>query len=255
MKKILSILLLQLCVCCVIFGATINSKDGYFNLKWGSTIEEAKKAGYKLITITDKNYLSKLYSKNVIAYSVKNKEKSISTLQLHYYKGKLFAVIEHVDMQNVDKANLEKRYGKFSTQEIIKVGKQYMDAKVNPTGSVSFLSIMITPLANSVSTIICDWNVYKEVSLAGQALARGKQKTIVEELAPLAHRLVQEKFEDKKASFAFMPLMTDYKNTLVDNYITDALSEAMFNTGKIKIIERSYLEALLAEQNFKQVVL
>ena len=86
MKKILSILLLQLFVCCVIFGATINSKDGYFNLKWGSTIEEAKKAGYKLITITDKNYLSKLYSKNVIAYSVKNKEKSISTLQLHYYK-------------------------------------------------------------------------------------------------------------------------------------------------------------------------
>ena len=68
---------------------------------------------------------------------------------------------------------------------------------------------------------------------------------------PLANKLIQENLDGSKPSFAFVALTTDYKNTLVDNYITDALSEAMFNTGKIKIIERGNLEAILSEQKFQ----
>ena len=47
MKKILTIILLQLCICSFLFGATINSKEGYLNLKWGFTTDEVKKAGYE----------------------------------------------------------------------------------------------------------------------------------------------------------------------------------------------------------------
>ena len=130
-----------------------------------------------------------------------------------------------------------------------------MDNKFGPDGNVSSLSIIIYYSGGSVSTILCDWNVYKDISRVGVALNKksnkvenSKPKTIVDDLTDLANKLVQEKLDGSKASFGFVPLTTDYKNTLVDNYITDALTEAMFNTGKIKIIERSNLEKILKEQ-------
>lgn len=251
MKKILTIILLQLCICSFLFGATINSKEGYLNLKWGFTTDEVKKAGYELKEIKDQDYIFKIYTELVQVYETTSKEKSVSLLQFHFYKGKLFAVVESVDIKNASKKNLEDRYGNFSNQGIIPVGTQYMDVKLNPEGNVSSLSIMITPTTNFVSTIFCDWNIYKTVSIVGKALNAVSQKSIVEELIPLANKLIQENPNGEKYSYAFMPLTTDYKNTLVDNYITDALSEAMFNTGKIKIIERSNLEALLTEQKFQ----
>ena len=251
MKKILTIIFLQLCICSFLFGATINSKEGYLNLKWGFTTDEVKKAGYELKEIKDQDYIFKIYTELVQVYETTSKEKSVSLLQFHFYKGKLFAVVESVDIKNASQKNLEDRYGNFSNQGIIPVGSQYMDVKLNPEGNVSSLSIMITPTTNFVSTIFCDWNIYKTVSIVGKALNAVSQKSIVEELIPLANKLIQENPNGEKYSYAFMPLTTDYKNTLVDNYITDALSEAMFNTGKIKIIERSNLEALLTEQKFQ----
>ncbi len=251
MKKILTIILLQLCIYSFLFGATINSKEGYLNLKWGFTTDEVKKTGYELKEIKDQDYIFKIYTELVQVYETTSKEKSVSLLQFHFYKGKLFAVVESVDIKNASQKNLEDRYGNFSSQGIIPVGTQYMDVKLNPEGNVSSLSIMITPTTNFVSTIFCDWNIYKAVSIVGKALNAVSQKSIVEELVSLANKLIQENPNGEKYSYAFMPLTTDYKNTLVDNYITDALSEAMFNTGKIKIIERSNLEALLTEQKFQ----
>ena len=68
MKKIFSILLLQFFVFSLVFGATINSKNGYAELSWGSSVEDAKKAGYKLIPLTsaaDKEYQSQLYTVDI----------------------------------------------------------------------------------------------------------------------------------------------------------------------------------------------
>ncbi len=75
--------------------------------------------------------------------------------------------------------------------------------------------------------------------------------TITDELKDMANQLVQTKSTGGKPSYAFVSFTTDYKNTLVDDYITDALIEAMFNTGKVKIVERSNLEAILKEQKFQ----
>ena len=75
--------------------------------------------------------------------------------------------------------------------------------------------------------------------------------TITDELKDIANQLVQTKSGTNKPSYAFVAFTTDYKNTLVDNYITDALIEAMFKTGKVKIIERSNLENILTEQKFQ----
>lgn len=75
--------------------------------------------------------------------------------------------------------------------------------------------------------------------------------TITDELKDMANQLVQTKATGSKPSYAFVSFTTDYKNTLVDDYITDALIEAMFKTGKVKIVERSNLEAILKEQKFQ----
>ena len=75
--------------------------------------------------------------------------------------------------------------------------------------------------------------------------------SITEELGDMANQLVKVKAEGTKPRYAFVALTTDYKNTLVDNYVTDALTEAMFNTGEVKIIERANLEAILKEQDFQ----
>lgn len=259
MKKVLSIILIQLFVFGLIFGATIDSKKGYGSLPWGASTAEAQKAGFKLSRMTsnsDKEYLAKLYSENVDGYKVTTKDKNVKALQFHFYQNKLFAVTEMLNLSDTSQTNLEKRYGSFSKQEIIKVGQQYMDIKFSPDGEADFLSIIISPSDNSVTTIMCDWNVYKDLSKIAKSLRKKTnvntaKNSIVDELSVLANKLVQEKLDGSKPSFAFVALTTDYKNTLVDNYITDALSEAMFNTGKIKIIERKNLEAILAEQKFQ----
>lgn len=75
--------------------------------------------------------------------------------------------------------------------------------------------------------------------------------SITDELKGMANQLVQVKAGVSKPSYAFVALTTDYKNTLVDNYVTDALTEAMFNTGKVKIIERANVETILQEQKFQ----
>ena len=48
MKKISLIILLHFIVFGFVFGATINSRQGYAGLSWGSTVQDAGKAGYKL---------------------------------------------------------------------------------------------------------------------------------------------------------------------------------------------------------------
>ena len=251
MKKLINFLLIQLCLIGFIFAAPINSKNGYKELDWGSSVDEAKKAGYKLSVMDDKEYLGKLYNVDVDAYNVISKDKSVRVLQFHYFGGKLFAVTELLDLTELNPQKLEKRYGNFNEQGIYLVGSQYMDAKLDVNGAVSNLSIVISNIKENISTIMYDWNVYKDISFVGKKLSKTEEKTIIDELGPLANKLVQEKSGAKKPSFAFMALTTDYKNTLVDNYVTDALTEAMFNTGKIKIIERANLEAILSEQKFQ----
>lgn len=265
MKKLLSIFVLQIFVFGCIFGATINSKKGYVGLSWKSTVADAK-AEYNLTfmsTPSDKEFLEELYTETVAAYKVDSNKRDVSSLQFHFYKGNLFAVIEKLSLREFSIAALERRYGSFAQQGINKIGQQYMDLKQNPDGTVESLSIMISVSNNTVTTIMCDWNVYKEISVVGKALSNSsksnsgtntnlqKNLTIVDDLMPLANKLIQENLDGSKPSFAFVALTTDYKNTLVDNYITDALSEAMFNTGKIKIIERGNLEAILSEQKFQ----
>lgn len=76
-----------------------------------------------------------------------------------------------------------------------------------------------------------------------------KPATIVEAFGKLAQNLVAQ--ASNKPTFAFMALNSDDGNALVENYVTDALTEAMFATGKIKVVERASLEKIMSEQKFQ----
>lgn len=258
MKKISLIILLHFIVFGFVFGATINSRQGYAELSWGSTVQDAGKAGYKLTPMNssaDKEYLAKTYTVSVDAYKVTSKDKSVSALQFHYYMGNLFFVTETLSSKDFSQKKLEGRYGNFANQGIYLAGKQYTDASREDGGSVSSISIIISNSNGKVSATMYDWSVYKSISFAGQKLSKASKTSITDELEDMATKLVQDLLQERsgasKPSCAFMPLTTDYKNSQVDNYITDALTEAMFNAGKIKIIERSNLESILEEQKFQ----
>lgn len=80
-----------------------------------------------------------------------------------------------------------------------------------------------------------------------------KPATIVEAFGKLAQNLVAQ--ANNKPTFAFMALNSDDGNALVENYVTDALTEAMFATGKIKVVERTSLEKIMSEQQFQSSAL
>ena len=255
MKKIISILLILLVTCGVIFAAPINSTEGYGKLKWGSTIDDAKKAGFTLTPLTsakDKEFFSKLYTENVEVYQVKAKDKIVADLQFSYFMGRLFCVTEVLNLSTLDTKQLESRYGKFSENGVIRIGNMYMDAQLDSSAKVQYLSLMIAQTTDYVTVILDDWNVYKNISVMGQQLTGNKKEaSIVDELNELAIKLKQTKADGSNASFAVIPFSTDYKNTLVENYITDALTESLFNTGSVKIFERENLDAILKEQEFQ----
>lgn len=78
-----------------------------------------------------------------------------------------------------------------------------------------------------------------------------KAEGIVGDLADLAARLVPEEAMAPKNNFALLTLSSDDGNTAEEEYFSDALLEAIFNTKLVKIYERDHLQTLLDEQKLQ----
>lgn len=78
-----------------------------------------------------------------------------------------------------------------------------------------------------------------------------KADGIVGDLADLAARLVPEEAMAPKNNFALLTLSSDDGNTAEEEYLSDALLEAIFNTKLVKIYERDHLQTLLDEQKLQ----
>ena len=257
-KKIISSTLIAL-LGMALFAAGLKPSEGYLKLKWGTSTDDAKKAGYKLseLSASDKEYLKKDYSDGVSAYYVTSKDKTPSSLQFYYYMGRLFQVIETLPESQSSRDKLEKRYGKFSEIGVFEVGDQYVCVDIAKDGNIEAYWLMIMRGTDgSVISTFFDWNIAKKVSSFGKQLAGSDSETgnsFVGELSDLAEKLVQN--GSGKPTYAFLALTSDDGNALVENYVTDALTEAMFNTGKIKIVERASIEKILSEQQFQDSAL
>ncbi len=74
---------------------------------------------------------------------------------------------------------------------------------------------------------------------------------IVESFSAMAEKLVDVEGIDLRPRYAFMTLSSDLDNIGIDEYVTDALMEAVYSTGKIRIVERSKLDNILKELNLQ----
>ena len=107
-------------------------------------------------------------------------------------------------------------------------------------------------------TFIFDWKIFGKLSsqitdASGSINSSDSTNSsdFVKQFDGLAQKLLQEPKKGEKASYAFLDFSTDNQNSSVEKYITDALTESVFNTGKIKIIERDNLEKILNEQKLQ----
>lgn len=241
-----------------VFAEPMNTLWGYKNLQWGSTVEEVKKAGYNIVPSSkhDSDMVQSAYNKPVASFDNNGKE----LLTTIFYNNKLFAtttaVIFNAKPKKVTQklmdnavAQLKSLYGnniKFTNDK-----KNMMsDAVVNKSGNVESFSIMISiDWGKNVAFVSAiDWDVWRELD-ASQKFA--SKKGIVDQLSAMASKLTQDEKNGKKASLAFIALTSDNRVTAVENYVTDGLTESVFNTGKMRIIERANLEKILSEQKFQ----
>lgn len=253
MKRKIVFSVLMLTLVASVFAKPLNSKKGYFDLAWGSTIDDAKKAGFKLTPASDaeKEQIKSNFTQDIDAYYVTSKDKNVKSLDFIYYMGRLFSVNEVFICDGTQK-KLESRYGNFKENGIVDLGGQYADPIADTNGKIKEMSIMILPMNDgTVMGMLFDWNVYKNISVAGRQASGLESDSIVEQFEELSQKLLQDGKNGKKVSYAFVALNSDNGNTLAENYVTDALTEAVFNTGKVRIIERANLEKILDEQKFQ----
>lgn len=248
-KKSITILIFAL-LTVNIFAAPMNLEKGYKDLSWGTTVKQAQNKGYKLsILSTDQaTVIQQYFTEKVDVYYVKSTEKQLTNLFFVYSKDKLIFVYEILENSNISLKTLQSRYGEKVFATGINQGEFVLkDSKGN-------LNAMIT-LNNSTTAfaMLFDYNSFSKISVAinGSSNTIGSSSDFVVQFDGLAQKLLQEPKKSSKATYAFLDFTTDNKNSAVEKYITDALTEAVFNTGKVKIIERDNLEKIINEQKFQ----
>lgn len=250
MKKKLIIFIILATLISSIFAEPIYSRYGYYTLRWGSTVEDAKEAGYTLEKLSPE-MTANFYVTTVDGYVVKNKDKDVKLRVFYYYKNSLFEINESLKFNSQKK--LEARYGSFKDNAIRRTSNnQFGDALIDENGNMTFMSIMLLLRSDGGTTAkLVDWKVYKKVSITGREVSGISSATIVENLSSIAKKVVKDGKNGQKPSYAFLNLTSDNKDSMTEAYVTDALTEAVFNTGKVKVIERSNLAKILREQKFQ----
>lgn len=109
--------------------------------------------------------------------------------------------------------------------------------------SILILSILLCSCASKASPAVLQPDTV--------ASAPAKTEGIVGELADLAARLIPEEAKAPKNNFALLTLSSDDGNVAEEEYLSDALLEAIFNTKLVKIYERDHLQTLLDEQKLQ----
>lgn len=249
MKKIISTLLISLLLITGLAAATIDSNKGYYDVTWGMTPEEVNKEGYHLVELSGelKETFQKGYVEPVDFYATVPNDKKVETLIFLFNNNKLFAIREIVDIEPTQK-ELERRYGSFSKRKITFFNTFWADFIFNKD-KVDYSSIFIQKLDNKIGTELFYWDEWKKLSVSGRQLAGIKSESIADNMTTLVSKLLPS--DGNKSSFAFITFSSDSGNKAVENYITDALTEAMFNTNAVTIIERQNVDKIIEEQKFQ----
>lgn len=252
MKKLFGTIFLGILLVVKLFAAPIDSTVGYKDLQWQTSLAMTKMAGYNLQLLDDDiiNSEQKTYKGDLKIYSVQNiSDKAVSQVWFYFLDDKLVKVTERLNKTDIKEGKLAARYGKFNTSGIHKIKDNSYSDVHSKNNLVTDLSIYIRVYSDYALVELYDWNTMtksnrKVMSLIGKA-------TISDELYELSYDLLKNTNKTKKNSIAFIALTSDSNNKFVENYVTDAVTQAVFECGNIKIIERSNLEKILSEQKFQ----
>lgn len=252
MKKLFGTIFLGILLVVKLFAAPIDSTVGYKDLQWQTSLAMTKMAGYNLQLLDDDiiNSEQKTYKGDLKIYSVQNiSDKAVSQVWFYFLDDKLVKVTERLNKTDIKEGKLAARYGKFNTSGIHKIKDNSYSDVHSKNNLVTDLSIYIRVYSDYALVELYDWNTMtksnrKVMSLIGKA-------TISDELYELSYDLLKNTNKTKKNSMAFIALTSDSNNKFVENYVTDAVTQAVFECGNIKIIERSNLEKILSEQKFQ----
>ena len=236
-------------------AAPMNSKFGYLDLAWGCTLAQIKMKGYELAPMDADVVASEQsdFKEKIAIYTLANKkDKFVINAAFYFCDGKLFKVMEVLDKTMANPAKLAIRYGKFAAQGIKQIGDDknaYADFTFSKDGFVDGGSIGIQIAGDSVDVALFDFSTFSKINR--QMLQLSGKATIADMFYELADDLLKNTAKDKKISMAFVALTSDAQNKLVENYVTDALTQAVFEGGNVRIIERANLEKILKEQKFQ----
>ena len=239
----------------VAMAAPMNSKYGYMDIAWGSTLAQIKMQGYELEPLGEDFVASEQpnYKEPIAIYNLLNKKDKFVVNALFYFcDGKLFQVAELLNKTMTSPSKLAGRYGKFEQSGIHQSGSNknlFSDASGSSDGTLKSLSINMQIANESVIVQLSDFSVMSKIN-RNTLKATGKA-TIADELYELSGDLLKNTDKSKKISMAFVALTSDAQNKLVENYVTDALTQSIFETGNVRIIERANLEKILSEQKFQ----
>lgn len=236
-------------------AAPMNPKYGYGDIAWGSTLAQIKMKGYELEPMEEDFVASEksMYKEDISVYNLLNKkDKFIVNTAFYFSSGKLFQVVEVLNKTMTNPSKLGSRYGKFSPEGIHQASNDknlFYDFVFSLDGTLQNASCLLHIGGDSVEVSLFDFSMMSKInrhylSLAGKA-------TIADNLYEFTNGLLKNTDKSKKTSMAFVALTSDAKNKLVENYVTDAVTQSVFETGNVKIIERANLEKILEEQKFQ----
>lgn len=244
-------------VLCAAFlnAGTADARQGYFGLKWGTSARDAQNAKHKLtrLTLAEEKRLQAAndYPETVMIYDIAPGSKKLKKVVFYYYNDRLFMVNETMEFDGKQKT-LESRYGAFKDIGVAWKNGVYTDETRDADGNIRRRSLVIdtTTAPGMVSVTMCDWAVCKMLNDAAKETGTADDPFITEFKA-MAQKLAPEKKSGTKPSYAVVTLTTDNRNPSIETYVTDALTEAVFDTGSVRIIERANLENILSEQQFQ----
>ncbi|MCQ2592967.1 MAG: CsgG/HfaB family protein [Treponema sp.] len=235
-----------------LFAATIDSKFGYKDLKWGTSISKTKMAGYELNPVDDEllEAEQKGYKRNIKIFTLNNlQDKSVNQVWLYYVNDNLFYVMERLNKSEIKETKLASRYGKLNPAGFRKLENNLYGDAIYENDILQSETIKVQLFNDSAIAMLYDWEVYSKISK--EALRETQKATVVDELEDVASELMNTIEGGRKASCAFVALSSDNNDKTTENYITDALTEAVFYLNKVKIVERSNLQKILEEQKFQ----
>ncbi len=79
------------------------------------------------------------------------------------------------------------------------------------------------------------------------AVCSAYAEDIVDSFSSMAKRVIDIENIEAMPRFAFVTLASDFEEQEINEYLTDALMESVYSTGKIKIVERSKLDKIISE--------